>query len=243
MAAISKRTKKNGEISYRATIRIKGFPETSATFSTEQECIEWAQQTEKTFKTAKVDFSPLLSQAIDRYQSEILIKKSKSQQEDEKPHLKFWQERLGTKFLRDITPSEIEDIANEIYKIISKRSGMPLTYESRRKYLTTLSFLYNTCIKEWRWLHSNPVTYVNKHVPSKKKLKISITDRHSVQFYNKVHEMMEKNGISINALARKVGCALSTMQHCLDRNSNITFQMMIKTCKALDLEFEIIYKD
>lgn len=245
MATIDKRQKKNGEWSYRVAVRIKGFPETCATFTSEEEAKEWARQTEETFRSRKNRFSPTLKIIIDRYLHEKLPTKSKGQQEDEKLHIKFWDEKLGNKFVDSITVSEIEDTANEIYKMLSKRTQLPLTYESRRKYLMTLSFIYNTAIKEWRWVNHNPVSLVNKHVPSKKKnhVNINICDARAVCFYNKIEEVMKEKKISTHELARRIGCALSTAQHFLSRENNITFQMMIKVATALELQFDIVYKD
>lgn len=245
MASIDKRLKKNGEWSYRVAVRIKGFPETCATFTSEEEAIEWGKQTEETFRKRSKQFSPTLKIVLDRYLNETLPKKSKGQREDEKLHIKFWDEKLGEKYIDSIKVSEIEDTANEIYKMLSKRTGLPLTYESRRKYLMTLSYIYNTAVKEWRWADHNPVSLVNKHVPSKKKntVNINLTDTRAITFYNKIEEVMKDRKISTHELARRVGCALSTAQHFLSRNNNITLQMMMKVATALELDFDIVYKD
>ena len=46
MASIQKRTGRNGAITYRAQVRVKGFPTQSKTFLHKTKAEEWAKRTE-----------------------------------------------------------------------------------------------------------------------------------------------------------------------------------------------------
>ena len=50
MAMIETRTNADGSTSYRAKVRIKGFPTQSATFERRTDAKEWAKQTEIAIK-------------------------------------------------------------------------------------------------------------------------------------------------------------------------------------------------
>jgi len=53
MAAIEKRTSSDGVTSYRAKIRIKGFPMQTATFERKADAKKWAQSTEAAIKEGR----------------------------------------------------------------------------------------------------------------------------------------------------------------------------------------------
>ena len=46
MATIQERKKKNGKVTYTATIRVKGHPPISATFDRKSDANRWIQETE-----------------------------------------------------------------------------------------------------------------------------------------------------------------------------------------------------
>ena len=46
MATIEKRESKNGKVSYRVKVRLKGYPEISETFTTKTLAKEWADKTQ-----------------------------------------------------------------------------------------------------------------------------------------------------------------------------------------------------
>lgn len=82
MAYIQKRVSNDGKISYRALVRLKGYPTQSATFPNKTLANDWAKETEIGIKNGKY-FTTLKSkqhtieELIDKYINEELPKKQK----------------------------------------------------------------------------------------------------------------------------------------------------------------------
>ena len=53
MASIEKRRSKNGKITYRAKIRLKGYPPQSATFERKTDAREWVQRIESEMRQGR----------------------------------------------------------------------------------------------------------------------------------------------------------------------------------------------
>lgn len=246
MASLRYRVGLTGKGKWHVSIRIKGKASICRSFETKEEAEEWGNFTEKSLRNPK-KFRATLNNVFDRYCEEILPQKSKNAQDDEPPHIRFWKEYLGGKFIDEISVSLIDETANLIYEIISKKSGQPLSYETRRKYLMTLSYAFTVASKNWNWIDYNPVFMVNKHVPSKKKQKdtfqINITCPIRKVFLDGVYKELEIRNLSIGGLARLMKCAKSTAQSIFNPKVNITLNMMIRVCQSLGKKFEFQYKD
>ena len=106
MASIEKRTSKDGKVSYRVKVRLKGFPIQQATFERLTDARRWAQQTEaairegRHFKTTEAK-RRTLGELIDRYIKDILPTKPKNSK-NRTLHLNWWKEELGQYSLADI---------------------------------------------------------------------------------------------------------------------------------------------
>lgn len=99
MATIEKRDLKEGAVSYRARVRIKGHPQQIATFGRLTDAKRWVQQTEaairegRYFKTSQArKFT--LSDAIERYSTEVLLQ-DKPNNKNQKNYLDYWNQALG----------------------------------------------------------------------------------------------------------------------------------------------------
>lgn len=248
MASFQKRENKNGTIAWRVDIRIKGFPETTKTFHDLEEAKEWAKITEKSIYESKKGINPTMREIFDRYEKEVLPLKSFGQQSDEKRHLIFWREKISRRIARDILPLEIEEIADEIYQIPSRVLGQTLTAESRRKYLMTLSFIFNTACIKWKWISSNPVSFVDKHEErlkkqrNTKKCRIDICDVEKGQFISSIQERMKQLNLSSFAeLSRYSGMPKETVRRIMTPNIEVTFFKMIALAKRLDMEIKFTY--
>lgn len=99
MATIEKRTSSEGKISYRVKIRIKGFPDQTATFTKLSLAKDWVARTETKIKDGKY-LSEIqarkytVSEIIDRYKKTVLIHK-KSIQQDWTSQLNWWDNKIG----------------------------------------------------------------------------------------------------------------------------------------------------
>lgn len=78
MATIQKRTIKDGSVSYRVQVRLKGHPTETASFDRLTDAKRWAGQTEaairegRHFKTTEAK-KHTLAETIDRYIKDVLV--------------------------------------------------------------------------------------------------------------------------------------------------------------------------
>ena len=87
MASIQKRVTKDGRISYRALVRVKGCPVKSATFSKRSDAVAWSQEKKVEFRLNKHSAftskggKHIVGELVDRYISQVLPeKKDKAKQ-------------------------------------------------------------------------------------------------------------------------------------------------------------------
>lgn len=165
MATIEKRKGKDGEISFRVKVRMKGYPIQTATFKRLTDARKWEQQTEaairegRYFKTSE-SRKHTLSEAIDRYHEQVLPTKPKSAK-DQSVQLKWWKETLGSYTLADTTSALIAECRDQLTQGVTLR-GKTRTPATINRYLAALSHVFTIAIKEWGWIESNPILKVRK---------------------------------------------------------------------------------
>lgn len=165
MANIEKRISKEGQITYRVKVRLKGFPVQSATFERLTDARKWAQQTETSiregrhFKTTAAK-RHTLNEAIDRYIKNILPTKPKSEYTQE-GQLKWWQDELGAYSLAEVTSSLIAQYRDKLIQSKPKRREHR-TPATVNRYLAALSHVFTIATKEWMWVEENPLRKVTK---------------------------------------------------------------------------------
>ncbi len=155
MATIEKRAPKDGKLSYRVKVRLKGYPVQSATFERLTDAKKWAQHTEaairegRHFKTAEAK-KHTFDDLVKRYCLEVLPNYNEHEQKDRKSKLKWWSKGIGHYLLADISASVISERKSQLDRA-------PATVD---KYLKNLSHLFNMAVNEWEWLEENPVKKV-----------------------------------------------------------------------------------
>ncbi len=155
MASINKHIAENGKTTYRARVRLKGYPIQSASFDRLTDAKKWAQHTEtairegRHFKTAEAKKHTFNDLKV-RYCSEILPSYQEREQKERKSKLEWWGKGIGHCLLADITQAVITEHKNKLDR-------SPATVD---KYLKTLSHAFNTAVNEWGWLEDNPVRKV-----------------------------------------------------------------------------------
>lgn len=165
MANIEKRTGKDGNVTFRVKIRLKGFPSQSASFERLTDARKWVQQTEaairegRHFKTTEAK-RHTLAEAIDRYIENILPSKPKSQRLQSK-QLEWWKSQLGDYSLSEITPALIGQHRDALAKGKTQRETLR-TPATVNRYLAALSHLFTIAYKEWGWIEENPLRRVSK---------------------------------------------------------------------------------
>ncbi len=165
MANIEKRISKDGKVSYRVKVRLKGHPPQQATFKRITDAHKWVQQTESAirdgrhFKTSESK-RHTLGEAIERYIADVMPTKPKNTVA-QVGQLKWWKEALGDYCLADVTPALIAEHRDKLAKSPSPR-GKTHSPATVNRYLAVLSHLYTMMIKEWGWCEDNPLRKVTK---------------------------------------------------------------------------------
>lgn len=165
MASIEKRIH-SGKITYRVKIRLKGFPDQTASFDRITDAKNWAQLTEaairegRHFKTTESK-KHTLAKTIERYIKDVLPTKPKSVYA-QTIHLNWWKEELGDYTLADITSSLISQYKDKLATGITAR-GTQRSPSTVNRYLAALSHVFTIAYKEWEWLNDNPFNRVRKN--------------------------------------------------------------------------------
>lgn len=168
MAAITKRTAQNGDVSYQVKVRLKGHPAQSATFARLTDAKKWAKQTEaailegRHFKTSEAK-RRTLGELVDAYTRDVLPdKKDKAARTGQ---LNWWKEQLGSYALADIRPVLIAEYRD---KLTREPRTLPSGREKLRtpatvnRYLAALSAAFTWAVKERQWVEDNPLAKVTK---------------------------------------------------------------------------------
>lgn len=165
----------NDEVSFRVKVRLKGFPAEAATFERITDAKEWAQAMETKMREGRhfnIAFSRiyLVRDAIQRYKETILPRKPKCIK-DQKRHLDRWAEELGDYSLAHTTAPLIAEIRDKLAKehVTETKIRAPGTVN---RYMATLSHLFTIAMKEWGWIHENPVFKLSKLKEPRGRLKV-----------------------------------------------------------------------
>ncbi len=168
MAAIQERKSTNGEVSYRVLVRLKGYPQQTATFKRKTDAKKWAQQTEAAIREGRHFIiaegkKHTFNELVNRYLKEILPLKIQKKKKQPIYQFHWWKEQLGSYTLADITPSLIYEYKNKLSSEITRTNALR-TPATIKRYLAALSHMFTIAVKEWQWLDSNPVLKVTKPI-------------------------------------------------------------------------------
>lgn len=166
MASIFKRILKDGKgFTWRAVIRIKGFPTVCETFERKQEAEDWAQETERKIKTQQFKFDAYKKQytysdLIQRMEGDGAFTRQRSYHKI-KSQFHHWKERLGSYALIHITHELINKERQHL-------AGAPFSQDLKRspatinRYMAVLSSTLNYAVTRLRWIPENPCTHLLK---------------------------------------------------------------------------------
>lgn len=172
MASIRKIVHPSGNVTYKARVRIKGFPEQNASFPARKEAKAWSQKMEAGIREGR--YFPkqegkerTFENFINRYIEKELPKKPKSLIKQSR-QLDWWKKHLGKYYLCHITPSMIAELRD---KLLTEKTpkGNLRTPSTANRYLAALSEAYNIAVKEWCWLQENPVLKISRLKENKAK--------------------------------------------------------------------------
>jgi len=157
MASIRKRSNKDGSVSYRVDVRLKGFPAQRATFSRLTDAKKWAKHVESAieegryFKTTEAR-KHTLKEAINRYKESVLPAKKDGKKQE--AQLDWWADEIGPYTLADVTPAVLAETRDRL-----AQGRGPATVV---RYMAALSHVFTVAVNEWGWLETNPLRKVSK---------------------------------------------------------------------------------
>lgn len=166
MAVIEKRRTQEGAISFRAKVRIKGFPPQTQTFNRLTDARLWAQKTEAAIRDGRLQPAQeskahTLGELIDRYIETRLLQKSESTQEAQHRHLLWWKKQLGAHSLDRITPAILIEYREKLQSEVV-RGGIKRSYSTCNRFMAALAHALTIAWKEWEWLEQNPIRRISK---------------------------------------------------------------------------------
>ena len=158
MATITERTAQDGNKSFFAEVRLKGYPAQRATFQRKTDAKKWVQDTESAiregrhFKTAEAK-KHTVEEMIDRYLAGANL--TKTQDEHTGLHLRRWKDEVGYLILADLTVGVITQVKD---KLLSEEvRGKPRSPTTVLRYMASLSTVLTTAVKDWAWLEDSPM--------------------------------------------------------------------------------------
>jgi len=162
MATIEKRSTADGKTSYRVKIRMKGEKPVTATFDKMTDAKTWVCQTETEIKQGRYfqkaeGRKHTLGELITEYLPEVEKKKDSR---NAKRHLEWWKERIGEKYIADVTPALLSTIKGELAAGMTTRGQRaPATVN---RYFISLSAVMSKAAGEQGYIDTNPMTKVKK---------------------------------------------------------------------------------
>ncbi|MBN2478634.1 MAG: site-specific integrase [Parachlamydiales bacterium] len=165
MAVIEKRKTKEGQISYRVKIRLKGYPIQHGTFKNITKAKHWAAQIETSIREGRHfknqnSKKVTMGDVIDKYTIEILPRKPKSFKK-QKSQLLWWKAQIGSFLLSDISTAIISEQRNKLLEGITSRKNKRSSATVIR-YLAALSHVFTIAIKEWNLLEISPIKNLSR---------------------------------------------------------------------------------
>ena len=207
MKGIDKRTHKDGTVSYRARVRIKGHPVLIQSFASKTLAMKWKRDTESavergTFTYKKPGSKHTLSELIDRYIERVLPIKPKNAR-NVRQHLLWWKQELGSYLLSDIKPNLISQKRDDLLTspTCKNKTRSPTTVV---RYLASLSHAFSIAVRDWEWMQENPVLKISKPKISNERTRF-LSDEERMKLIKACQESESKGLYPVVILALSTG--------------------------------------
>lgn len=209
MANIEKRASKNGNVTYRAKIRLKGFPTESATFDRLTDAKRWVQATEaamkegRYFKTSEAK-KHTLAELVDRYIRDVLPRKPKSQK-NQTTQLLRWKQEIGEITLDRISTALIIETRDKLQnENIGTKNEKFRSVATLNRYMAALSHAFTIAIKEWCWLDDNPCLKIDNLKEPRGRVRF-LSDEERERLLKECKQSESKHLYKIVVLALSIG--------------------------------------
>ena len=171
MPTIEKRMTPSGKITYRAKVRVRGYPPQQATFDRKIDAVHWAQRTEadlrehKYFPSAKSK-KTTVAELIDSYLSHLEAHNLR-RHDEVKRMLCWWKDEVGATMLSHLSSEQVAIAQHKLLNRVRQRkqsdgAECKLSPATVNRYVTALQGAITYGIRPLKWLQDNPVKYINK---------------------------------------------------------------------------------
>jgi len=171
MATFTLRKAQNGQVTYQAKVRLKGYSTTTATFTRLTDARIWASKTETQIREVRYFTS---TEAQKRTVAELVVKyladvlPAKKDTVAPKRQLEWWKSRIGHLMLADVTPAVLSEARDALLReptdwSRSKRKGFtPRSPATVNRYMAAISHAFTVAVREWQWMEFNPMSRISK---------------------------------------------------------------------------------
>ncbi|OOZ75532.1 hypothetical protein BOW50_11400 [Solemya velum gill symbiont] len=165
---------------YKVRIRKPGNPTVTKTLSSKSLAEKWARKTELQieegiyFDKAESE-KHTVSEVIDRYLKEELLKLSESDWPMRTRQLNWWKKSIGPLHLSRVTPALLVEHRNKLktekLKNDKFRSGSTVN-----RYMAALSAVFGIACSEWQWMKENPFRRIRREKESEGRTRFLSSD-------------------------------------------------------------------
>lgn len=164
MATIEVR-KSCSKTSYRARVRVKGYPQITASFARKTDAKRWAAGIEADIHSGRYfpETHHTLSDAIKRYSDQHLPQLKDAAKRSQ--HLSWWNNQIGRMRMSDIksdTISKCRSILQTQPSTFGRHRGRPRSDATVNRYVASLSAMFSRAVNEWEWVEKNPCSKLKK---------------------------------------------------------------------------------
>ena len=156
--------RKDGK-SWRAVVRMKGYPTVCDHFDRKPEAEDWVRDTRNKIKLGQYKFDQhkkhhTFNSLLEQYIANGALEHHRSA-DDTRHHLSYWQSRFGSYDLVHITH---EFIAKErlLLSNTPSASGKKRTNSTVNRYTASLSAIFTYATRQLRWISESPCIHLQK---------------------------------------------------------------------------------
>ena len=151
--------------SYRARVRIKGYPQVTASFARKTDAKRWAAGIEADIHSGRYfpETNYTLSDAIKRYFDQHLPQLKDAAKRSQ--HLGWWDDQIGHMRLSDVksdTISKCRSVLQTQPSTFGRHQGRLRSNATVNRYVASLSAMFTLAVNEWEWVEKNPCTKLKK---------------------------------------------------------------------------------
>lgn len=197
MASIEKRVSKDGKVTYRVKVRMRGRSVTES-FTRKTDAKAWATQTEAAISEQRLAGTQArkhtLGDLVDRFIKHEL--EGKKSARDTKRHLLWWKNEIGGYKLADITPELLREHRDKLKKNRAAATA--------NRYQAALSCAFTIAVKEWGWMDFNIMGKVKKSKEPRGRVRF-LSDKERIALLKSCKESDSRNLYIIVVLALSTG--------------------------------------